>query len=218
MNTPHIVMLSSPDRRGRVRMAILLRYSNILLGRPALAPAPAPAHVAAMHETAQPRTVRIEARADGALTYLVDMPPEALPPVRGRDLVNAWDAARAAATAEAWGAPRVFRFRRPDDSFVDLALADPDASCWAGAVDRMVGLGTAAGLSLCLRLLALVDLLARARWAAKLFALRRDGAEIDPALLHAAATLPLTRDARFDEIRVRASVATARLPAPGASS
>jgi hypothetical protein len=81
-------------------------------------------------------------------------------------------------------------------------------------VDRTVGLGSTLGLSLCLRLLALVDLLASARWARALVALRRDGAEIDPTLLHAAATLPLTREARFDEIRVRARVAQARLPAP----
>ena len=173
-----------------------------------------------MQEAPQAGAVRVQARADGAITYLVGMPPEALPPVRGRDLAAAWDAARAGAAAEAWGAPRLFRFRRPDDSVTDLALADPDASCWAAAVDRTVGLGTAIGLSLCLRLLALVDLLARARWAAPLVALRRDGAEIDPALLHAAATLPLTREARFDEIHVRASLASARLPAarsaPGA--
>lgn len=167
-----------------------------------------------MHDAPHPRPIKIQPRADGALTYLIEMAPEALPPVRARDLANAWDAARAAATAEAWGAPRFFRFRRPDDSVVDLALADPDASCWAGAVDRTVGLGSTAGLSLCLRLLALVDLMAHARWAAPLFALRRDGAEIDPALLQAAATLPLTRDARCDEIRVRASLAQARLLAP----
>jgi hypothetical protein len=167
-----------------------------------------------MHETDPSRPVRVQARADGALTYLIGMPPEALPAVRGRDLASAWEAARAAATADAWGAPRFFRFCRPDASVTDLALADPDASCWAEAVDRTVGLDSTRGLSLCLRLLALVDLLATARWAEPFFAVRRDGAEIDPALLHAAATLPLTRDARFDEIRLRASVAQARLPAP----
>jgi len=167
-----------------------------------------------MHDAPHPRAIKIQPRPDGALTYLIEMEPEALPPVRVRDLAAAWDAARAAATAEAWGAPRFFRFRRADDSFTDLALADPDAGCWAAAVDRMVGLGSALGLSLCLRLLALVDLLAHARWAEKLFSLRRDGAEIDPALLHAVATVPLTRDARFDEIRVRASLSQARLPAP----
>ena len=81
-------------------------------------------------------------------------------------------------------------------------------------MDGTVGMGSSYGLSLCLRLLALVDLLATARWASHLFSLRRDGAEIEPSLLHAAATLPLTRDARFDEIGFRANVAQARLPAP----
>jgi hypothetical protein len=167
-----------------------------------------------MNEAPQSGVVRTQMRADGALTYLIALAPDALPPVRARDLAAAWDAARAAATAEAWGAPRFFRFRRPDGSVTDLALADPDAGCWAAAVDATVGLGTALGMSLCLRLLGLVDLLATARWAKPLVALRRDGAEIDPTLLQAAATLPLTHEARLDEIRVRASVAHARLPAP----
>jgi len=167
-----------------------------------------------MSETPPPRAIQVQHRPDGALTYLIDLAPEALPPVRVRDLSAAWDAARAAAGADAWGAPRFFRFRRPDASVTDLALADPDASCWAAAVDRMVGLGSTLGLSLCLRLLALVDLLATARWAASLFSLRRDGAEIDPALLHAAATLPLTREARFDAMRVRASLGQTKLAAP----
>jgi hypothetical protein len=159
----------------------------------------------------------MQMRADGAATYLVAVPPEALPPVRPRDLAAAWDAARAAAAAENLGTPRFFRFRRADDSVTDLALADPDASCWAAAVDGTVGLGSTLGMSVCLRLLGLVDLLATAPWTAPLVALRRDGAEIDPALLHAAATLPLTREARLDETGVRASVARARLPPPGAT-
>jgi hypothetical protein len=167
-----------------------------------------------MHDTPNPRAVRVQTSTDGAMTYLIDLPPEALPAVRRRDLAAAWDAARAAATAANWGSPRFFRFRRADGTSTDLALADPDACCWAGAVDGTVGMGTSYGLSLCLRLLALVDLLATARWASHLFSLRRDGAEIEPSLLHAAATLPLTREARFDEIDFRANVTQARLPAP----
>jgi hypothetical protein len=73
-------------------------------------------------------------------------------------------------------------------------------------------MGTNYGLSLCLRLLALVDLLARASWAAALVELRRDGAEIAPAVLAAAATLPLTHEARFDEIDFRARVGQNPLP------
>ena len=175
-----------------------------------------------MRDTRNARAVRVQARADGALTYLVDLPPEALPAVRRRDLAAAWDAARAAAAAADWGTPRFFRFRRSDGTSTDLALADPDACCWAGAVDGTVGMGDSYGLSLCLRLLALVDLLASARWAMRLFSLRRDGADIEPAVLAAAATLPLTPDARFDEADFRAIVAQvgarARLPASGTKS
>jgi hypothetical protein len=151
--------------------------------------------------------VQVRTGADGTLTYLVDVPPGALPPVRQRDLDAAWDAARSAAGRDAWGSARLFRFRRADGSSTDLALADPDACCWARAVDGSVGMQTSYGLSLCLRLLALVDLLARARWTDALFTLRRDGAELHPALLQAAATTALTDEARFDADEVRDRVA-----------
>ena len=94
-----------------------------------------------------------------------------------------------------------------------LRLADRDALCWAGAVERVAGMGTSYGLSLCLRLLALVDLLAHARWASGLFSLRRGQAELSAALLGAAATAPLTAEARFDEQRLRATLAPAGSPA-----
>jgi hypothetical protein len=149
-------------------------------------------------------SVRVAVADNGVVTYLVDSQPESLPPVRRRDIAAAWEAARSAAHAEAWGSARLFRFRHADGTVTDLALADADACCWAGAVDRTTGMHTSYGLSLCLRLLALVDLLAREAWAAALVRLSRDGAELDPALLHAAATAPLNREARFDEIRFRA--------------
>jgi hypothetical protein len=152
-------------------------------------------------------TIRVGGDPDGLMTYLIDLPPEALPSVCKRDLERAWYAAREAALAERQGAVRGFRFNRPDGSHTDLALADRDARCWVGAVDRSVGIANASGLSLCLRLLALIDLLAHAPWARSLFSLARDGAEFHPALLKAAASQPLTRDARFDEagFRVRLS-------------
>jgi len=169
------------------------------------------------------RAIRVGAAPDGTLTYLVDVPPEALPPVRQRDLAAAWDAARDTAIAvgagsaqgsAAWGTARLFRFLRADGTHTDLALADQDACCWAGAVDGTVGMHTRYGLSLCLRLLALVDLLARARWATDLFSLRRDGARIHPTVLRAAAESPLTPDARFDESGFRAELQTLALAAP----
>jgi len=158
--------------------------------------------------------VQVGAGPDGSVTYLVDAPPEALPPVRGRDLERAWYAAREAAIAGSWSTVRGFRFRRADGSHTDLALADPHARCWAGAVDLTVGLGNGYGLALCLRLLALVDLLAHARWALAFCRLERDGADLHPTLLRAAATSPLTAEARFDEMSFRACMAL--LPSPAA--
>ena len=149
-------------------------------------------------------SIRVGYAPDGSLTYLVDLPPEALPPVTRGDLERAWYAARRAALAEQWGTVRVFRFMRPNGTHSDLVLADRDASCWAGALDAIFGIGTHRGLSLCLRLLALIDLLAHSPWAIPLLRLARDGAEPDPALLQAAATEPLTPDARFDQTGFRA--------------
>ncbi|WP_235913513.1 hypothetical protein [Teichococcus coralli] len=139
--------------------------------------------------------IPVAVSADGVLLYAVPCRPESLPAVTPQALSLAWDAARAAATAEAWGPRRSLQFT---DGPV-LALADADAACWAEAVDRSVGLTHLAGLSLCLRLLALVELLGRARWMAGLYAIDSDGIELHPALLAAAANLPLDGAARFDE-------------------
>jgi len=163
-----------------------------------------------------PTPIHVGRTQDGTMTYLVDLPPEALPPVLGRDLAAAWEAARDAASDAAWGAARLFRFRRPDGSVTDLALSDEDARCWASAVDGTVGMQTSYGLSLCLRLLALVDLLARAPWTATLFQIGRTGTALHPALLSTAATAQLTPDARFDETGFRARLAC--LPAPPPST
>ena len=159
--------------------------------------------------------IRVASARDGTLTYLVDLPPEALPPVRGRDLAAAWDAAREAADGAAWGEARLFRFCRPDGTVTDLALADEDARCWAGAVDQTVGMQSSYGMSLCLRLLALVDIMARAPWLASLFQIGRAGARLHPALLSVAATAELTADARFDETGFRDRILRLGPPEPG---
>jgi hypothetical protein len=143
--------------------------------------------------------VRVLQADDGSLTYLIDACPEDLPPVRAADLADAWENAREAASLCRWGSPRRFRFRGPDDARLDLALADADACCWARSVDETAGMQTSYGLSLCLRLLALVDLLARA----PLCRIRRSGVVLDPAVLRIAASAPLTNDARFDETLFR---------------
>ena len=166
----------------------------------------------------QPQSIRVGTSPDGSVTYLVALPPEALPPVGKRDLELAWQAARRAALGEQWGVVRGFRFARPDGTHTDLALADPDAACWVAAVDMTVGISTSHGMSLCLRLLALIELLAHARWARPLFTLDRGGADLHPALLRTAATIPLTREARFDEagfrLRLSRYVAGFALEAP----
>ncbi len=171
-----------------------------------------------MEDSRTGRKVQVGAAGDGTLTYLVDLPPEAMPPVLRRDLDRVWEAARGAAMRADWGVARLFRFRRDDGSVTDLALADADACCWAAAVDGMVGMQSCYGLSLCLRLLALVDLLARARWTQALFTLRRDGAELHPALLRAAAQAGLTAEARFDQDEMRALLARERLLSSSAAT
>ena len=172
-----------------------------------LASSPWTVHSAAMDPSDPETPIRVGTGPDGALTYLVDLPPEALPPVTRRDLEHAWYAARRAALSEQWGAVRIFRFRRPDGAHTDLVLADRDASCWASALDAVYGMKTRRGLSLCLRLLALIDLLTHSPWAIPLVRLARDGAEPDPLLLQVAATEPLTREARFDQTGFRARLA-----------
>ncbi|HEX3984390.1 MAG TPA: hypothetical protein VHX12_11895, partial [Acidisoma sp.] len=121
------------------------------------------------------------------LLYRVAVEPAAMPPVPVRELEAAWDAARADSLSAAWGARRSFRFQRRDGQIADFNLTDRDARCWAGAVDRVAGLRTLGGVSLCLRLLALVHLLATAPWAAPYLSSKRDGARIDRALMRAAA-------------------------------
>ncbi len=168
--------------------------------------------------------VQVAETQDGIVTYLVADAPEALPPVLPRDLERAWHQAREAAIAARDGPPRLFRFRREGDEFTDLALTDTDARCWAAAVDAARGLDNLPGLSVCLRLLALVELMTRARWVADHVALRPDGAEIDTALLRAAASVPLTREAIFDESSLRALIHHGRIAhdtasgLPGASA
>ena len=68
----------------------------------------------------------------------------------------------------------------------------------------MIGLRSLYGLSLCLRLLALVDLLEHARWADGLYRMHHGEAEMDVRLLRLAATARLTAQAGFDAAAFRA--------------
>ena len=156
--------------------------------------------------------IRVVQTDDGAVTYWINAAPESLPPVRTVDLAEAWESAREAASDSAWGRPRLFRFLQPDGSTIDMALADADACCWAAAVDQTTGMHNTYGLSLCLRLLALVDLLARAPWTSALCRIRRAGAALDPALMRTAATTPLTNQASFDETAFRSRLGSPVIP------
>jgi hypothetical protein len=138
--------------------------------------------------------------AAGEVLHLVSAPPSSLPTVTKRDLEQAWEAARASETAP----PRFFRFASAGGKSVELLLQDRDAAAWAAAVERSAGLSTPYGISVCLRLLALVALMAEAEWARRWFALRRDGAEIRPELWHAAALVTLNDNGGFDETDLRA--------------
>jgi hypothetical protein len=137
------------------------------------------------------------------LVYRVTLPPEAMPPVTIRDLEQAWDAARAAALSRSGATHRQFSFRGEDGRIATFDLDDRDARLWAGAVDRVSGLTTLGGISLCLRLLALIDLMANSPWAFGFMTPKRDGARLDRALLRAAARAELTEEARFDEASLR---------------
>jgi hypothetical protein len=163
-----------------------------------------------------PPAVQVAADPDGAVVYRVATPPEGLPAVRSRDLAAAWDAAREAARSADWGSATRFRFDRIDGTSTELALADRDARCWATAVGRVAALRTPYGVSLCLRLLALVDLLARARWAAGLLAFEAGLIRLHPALLRLASASPLSPEGLFDESSFRSALAS--LPISGLPS
>jgi hypothetical protein len=172
-----------------------------------------PVHIPPMRSTdSDQQGVQLRVSGDGWLTYAVGCAPDALPPVSRRDLDSAWNAARHAALAGEWGAVRGFRFADPDGHSLDIALADRDAQCWAGAVDSRVGLRSRYGISLLLRLLALVNLIASASWSRQFLRFCRDGADLDPSLLSAAATEPLNAAAQFDECAFRSRLSQALLP------
>lgn len=157
------------------------------------------------------RRIRVAENAGGSLAYAIPFPPEATPAVRPAALLDAWQAARDAAAEGRWGPPRTLVFARRDSEPTVLAIADRDARCWADAVDRDADLGTLTGLALCLRLLALVELLPRAAWLSGLFQVTGQGIVLHPALLRAVATIPLDPAARFDAEALRGLVSQAVL-------
>jgi hypothetical protein len=145
------------------------------------------------------RSIRVARTETGAIAYLVPVPPERLPAVPPGDLLRAWNVARHGAVERQWGAPRFLRFaqhggREP----TEIAIADPDAGAWTEAIDQAFGLESLTGLSLCLRLLALVEVLTRAASLEPFFDVTPAGVDLHPSLLAAAAASPLDPAARFD--------------------
>jgi hypothetical protein len=147
-----------------------------------------------------PRSIRVARTEAGAIAYIVPVSPERLPVVSPGDLLCAWNVARHGAVQRQWGAPRFLRFSQGSGKEpTEIAIADPDAGAWAEAIDRAFGLDTLTGLSLCLRLLALVEVLTRAARLEPFFDVTPAGVDLHPSLLAAAAALPLDPAARFDE-------------------
>ena len=162
--------------------------------------------------------IRVARAPDGALTYDLALAPPQLPPVTPRALLAAWDTARDAirqaerrrhqavidpiwpdASFSRSGPPRILQFQPPSAEPTRLAIADRDAAAWADAIDSAHGLDSLQGMTLCLRLLALVDALSRLKWLAPMFSFSAGGIRLHPALVAAAATMSLDAAARFDE-------------------
>ncbi len=147
--------------------------------------------------------IRTEYGPQGEVLHVVPCAPPDLPTVSRFHLEQAWDAARAGAGLRA-GKIHGFRFHCDDAAPLELLLADHDAASWTGGIERIADLSTAYGISLCLRLLALVTLMANAQWLRPWFSLPAGRAQIHPALLQAAALTPLTQEGGFDETMLRA--------------
>jgi hypothetical protein len=144
--------------------------------------------------------VRTTPLPSGALRHEIGVTAAELPAVAPAALEAAWELAREGASAGQWGEARLLVFQ----DGVEIALTDPDAAAWAAAITRAAGLDTLGGLALCLRLLALVELMGRASWLRGMFALGSDGAEFHPLLLSAAARAPLDATGRFEDSAMRA--------------
>lgn len=132
----------------------------------------------------------------------VPVPPETLPTVTARDLVDAWNAATLAAQHGITADPlesRGIRFQRPDGEELRVVFADIDVACWVNAVDRVMGLDNLHGLAVCFRLLGLIEQMATQPWTRAHFTVGGGGGpDIAPALLRTAAALPLSPEAHFD--------------------
>lgn len=146
----------------------------------------------------------------------VPVPPHELPPVNPHDLIEGWTAATVGAEMGLNTAPEDARgivFRRPDGEDLGIVFADIDVNCWVTALERTIGLDSLHGLSVCFRLLGLIDQMASQPWTRDYYTVGgHDGPDIDFALLRAAARTPLNDDARFDSLAFRSRTDLERGP------
>ncbi len=136
---------------------------------------------------------------DGAALHLVPLAPERLPKVTKRDLERAWLAAHQQAQRPCPSPPRAFHFA----SGATLTVTDADARLWASAIDASADLATAYGVSLCLRLLGLIALIAREAWCAPHLQFRGADCPVDASLLKAASLATLTAHGALDPAAVQ---------------
>jgi len=146
------------------------------------------------------KMIRSAVAPDGTALHLVPISPDRLPRVQKRDLEQAWEGAHQAARAGQDGPQRGFRFA----GGADVLLQDRDARAWAASIDRIADLSTAHGISVCLRLLGLVALIAEARWIAPFVRIGRGGVALDGELLNAASLTKLTKNGNLDAAAIRA--------------
>lgn len=157
---------------------------------------------------------------DGRMMINAQFGPQDLPAVRTAELSDTW--ATASASAETAfhmldNDPEGIVFHGKDGRLMEFEFDDYDALCWAIAIHRSFDLTTIKGLSLCFRMLALYQLMAKKHWARGLFTFdRRNNLKIDKALLSAAAITPLSEDGSFNGETIRRETGAEHLSGPKA--
>lgn len=135
-----------------------------------------------------------------------------LPPVGLSDISRAWEMASKAAELGMElreNDPNGVVFHDKLGKPVQIKFVDFDAHYWATAIHRSYNLATVKGLSVCFRMLALYQLMAKSPWARPLFSFdRKNRLRIDKGLMAAAAATPLNIDGLFDTNEIRQETGT----------
>lgn len=149
---------------------------------------------------------------DGSTMVCAPFPAQELPPVGLSDISRAWEtASKAAEMSIKMGEndPDGVFFRDEKGASIQVRFDDFDAHCWATAIHRTFNLATIKGLSICFRMLALYQLMAKNPWARPLFSFdRKNRLRIDKGLMAAAAATPLNVDGLFDPDHIRRETGT----------